>query len=83
MRELILTTRSRVAQAINAGLTALYWQIGDRIRREILKEKRAEYGAEIVSALGRQLEIEFGRFFSEKSLRHMLRACLQTKREER
>jgi predicted nuclease of restriction endonuclease-like (RecB) superfamily len=73
LRELILTTRSRVAQAVNAGLTALNWQIGDRIRREILKEKRAEYGAEIVSALGRQLEIEFGRGFSEKSLRHMLR----------
>jgi predicted nuclease of restriction endonuclease-like (RecB) superfamily len=73
LRELILTTRSRVAQAVNAGLTALYWQIGDRIGRAILKEKRAEYGAEIVSALGRQLEIEFGRGFSEKSLRHMLR----------
>ncbi|MGE0126973.1 MAG: YhcG family protein [Blastocatellales bacterium] len=73
LRELILTTRSRVAQAVNVGLTALYWQIGDRIRRAILKEKRAEYGAEIVSALGRQLEIEFGRGFSEKSLRHMLR----------
>jgi len=73
LRELILSARSQVAQAVNAGLTALYWQIGARIRREILKEKRAEYGAEIVSALGRQLEAEFGRGFSEKSLRHMLR----------
>ncbi len=73
LRGLILSTRVQVAQAVNAGLTALYWQIGDRIRHEILKEKRAEYGAEIVSALGRQLENEFGRGFSEKSLRHMLR----------
>ncbi|MDX2034157.1 MAG: PDDEXK nuclease domain-containing protein [Blastocatellia bacterium] len=73
LRELILATRSQVAQIVNAGLTALYWQIGDRVRREILKEKRAEYGAEIVSALGRQLEVDFGRGFSEKSLRHMLR----------
>jgi len=73
LRELIVSTRSQVAQAVNAELTALYWQIGDRIRREILKEKRAEYGAKIVSALGRQLDGEFGRGFSEKSLRHMLR----------
>ena len=61
LRELILSTRSQIAQAVNAALTALYWQVGDRIRREILKEKRAEYGAEIVSAMGRQLETEFGR----------------------
>ncbi len=73
LRELILATRSRVALAINSGLTVLYWQLGDRIRREILKEARAEYGAEIVSALGRQLEREFGRGFSPKSLRHMIR----------
>jgi predicted nuclease of restriction endonuclease-like (RecB) superfamily len=73
LRELILSVRSQVAQTVNAGLTLLYWQVGDRIRREILKEKRAEYGAEIVSALSRQLVIEFGRGFSEKSLRHMIR----------
>ena len=73
LRELILSARSQVVQTVNAGLTLLYWQVGDRIRREILKEKRAEYGAEIVSVLSRQLEIEFGRGFSEKSLRHMIR----------
>ena len=72
LRELIHGTRAQVAQAVNAGLTALYWQIGGRIRREILKEQRAEYGAEIVSALGRQSEAEFGRGFAEKNLRRMV-----------
>lgn len=72
LRKLILSVRSQVAQTINAGLTLLYWQVGDRIRREVLKEKRADYGLQIVPALGRQLEIEFGRGFSEKSLRHMI-----------
>lgn len=72
LRELIHGTRTQVAQAVNAGLTALYWQIGNRIRREILKENRAEYGAEIISVLGRQLEAEFGRGFAEKNLRRML-----------
>ena len=74
IRELILSARNQVAQAVNAGLTMLYRQVGDRIRREILKEKRAESGADIVSALGRQLEQEFGRGFSETSLRHMIPA---------
>ena len=73
VRRLILTVRSQVAQTVNAGLTILYWQIGQRIRQDILKAKRAEYGEKIVSALGRQLEKEFGRGFSEKTLRHAVR----------
>ena len=46
--------------------------MGRRIRQDILQEKRAEYGEEIVSALGRQLELEFGRGFGEKNLRRMI-----------
>jgi hypothetical protein len=60
LRDLISKAREQTAQAVNAGFTVLYWQVGHRIRREILKEKRAEYGAEIVSALSRQLTTEFG-----------------------
>ena len=55
LRELILTARQQVAQAVNAGLTILYWQIGTRIRKDILKEKRADYGEQIVHALSGQL----------------------------
>lgn len=73
LRGLILSVRSQVVQTVNAGLTLLYWQVGDRIRKEVLQDKRAEYGQQIVSALGRQLEMEFGRGFGEKSLRHMIR----------
>ncbi|MBU4186426.1 MAG: hypothetical protein KKI12_00445 [Proteobacteria bacterium] len=36
-------------------ITLLYWQIGDRIRQDILKEKRADYGRLIVVTLSRQL----------------------------
>lgn len=73
VRELIVQAREGVAQTVNAGLTFLYWQIGRRIHQDILREKRAEYGEKIVSAMGRQLEREFGRGFSDKSLRHMIR----------
>lgn len=72
VRDLILEGRQQTARTVNAGLTLLYWQVGDRIRREILREQRADYGAEIVSALGRRLEAEFGRGFAEKNLRRMI-----------
>jgi len=53
IRSLILSARRQVAQAINAGFTMLYWEIGRRIRQDILEEKRAAYGKEIVATLSR------------------------------
>jgi predicted nuclease of restriction endonuclease-like (RecB) superfamily len=73
VRQMIVQARASVARAIDSGLTLLYWQIGERIRREILKGQRAEYGANILQALSAKLTAEFGRGFSEKSLRHMVR----------
>jgi uncharacterized protein DUF1016/nuclease YhcG-like protein len=61
-----------VAQTANAALTTLHWQIGARGRQDVLRERRAKYGAEIVAALGRRLEARFGRGFGEKSLRRMV-----------
>jgi predicted nuclease of restriction endonuclease-like (RecB) superfamily len=73
IRRLIEETRESVAAAVNAGLTMLYWRIGRRIRQDVLKGERAEYGEDIVSALSRQLEADYGRGFSAKNLRHMIR----------
>lgn len=70
---LIDAAQRGVARAANAALTTLYWQIGRRVREEVLGPERAAYGASIVSAVGRQLAERYGRGFSEKSLRHMLR----------
>jgi len=73
VRGLILAAREGVARTVNAGLTLLYWEIGSRIRKNVLKEKRAEYGEQIVSALSAQLEAEFGRGFSRRNLFNMIR----------
>ena len=59
LRDLILQAREGVARAVDSGLTTLYWYVGQRIRQDILKEKRADYGEQIVSALSAQLEREF------------------------
>lgn len=73
VRDLILTTRQTVAQGVNSALVLLYWNIGQRIRRDILKEKRAEYGEKIFYALSRKLAAEFGNGFSQANLFHMAR----------
>ena len=72
VRELILHAREGVARAVDSTLTTLYWHVGRRVRQDILKEKRAEYGEKIVHALSAQLEVEFGRGFGEKNLRRMI-----------
>jgi predicted nuclease of restriction endonuclease-like (RecB) superfamily len=68
VREMILVTRQTVAQTVNSTLTSLYWEIGTRIRQDMLKSNRAGYGEQLVVALARQLEREFGRGFNEKEL---------------
>jgi hypothetical protein len=73
LRELIAAARRDVARRVNSTLVLLYWRIGQRIRRDLLREKRAGYGEQIVSAVSRELAAEFGQGFSEKNLWHMIR----------
>ena len=73
LQRLIGEARHSVAQVVNMGLTLLYWRIGQRIRADVLGGQRAGYGEEIVSTLSRQLTADYGRSFSAKSLRHMIR----------
>ena len=73
VRQLIVATRQRVASAVNAELTQLYWQIGNRVGADMLKGQRAEYGKQIIADLAKQLTAEFGKGWSERQLRYCLR----------
>lgn len=73
IRQLIEISRTELAVTVNSTLTLLYWQIGQRIHSEVLQGERAGYGEQIVLTLSRQLETDYGRGFSSKNLRHMLR----------
>lgn len=53
VRQLIEASRVELAVTVNSALTTLYWQIGQRIRNEVLQGERAAYGEQIVSALSR------------------------------
>ena len=72
LRTLITRAREGFARQANSALVILYWRIGQRIRQDILKKKRGEYGQEIVATLSQQLTVEFGRGFSRFALSRMM-----------
>jgi predicted nuclease of restriction endonuclease-like (RecB) superfamily len=73
IRGLIEASREQVAQAVNAGLVLLYWSVGERIRREILGNKRADYGEEILVTLSHELAADYGSGFSVSNLSRMMK----------
>lgn len=72
IRALIEAARQRVASAVNAELTLLFWRIGQRIHTEVLAGQRAGYGEEILPTLAEQLVGDYGRSFADKNLRRMV-----------
>jgi len=72
IRQLIDAAKQRAAVVINAEITLLYWQVGDRIQTEILQRQRAEYGKQIIATLSQKLTQNYGKGWSEKQLRHCL-----------
>ena len=72
IKNLIEQTKQNVAISVNSSLTMMYWEIGNKINQDILKNQRAEYGKEIVVTLSRQLQDNFGKGFDEKNLRRMM-----------
>lgn len=72
LRELILSARQTVARGVNSALVLLYWNVGQRLRTEVLKVERAEYGKEILSTVSKELVAEFGRGFSWPNLSRMM-----------
>ncbi len=73
LRALIASSRQRLAGAVNAELTRLYWSVGQRLRTEGLGQGRANYGAQLLDQLGQQLSQEFGRGFESRNLRRMVK----------
>ena len=73
LRDLIQSTRTGLAQVVNSALLLLYWQVGQRIRSDVLKSRRATYGDEICSTLSNELAVEFGNGYSRPNLTRMIR----------
>ncbi len=72
LRRMIEESRQRLARRVNVELTLLYWQIGERIRADILQNKRAEYGEQIVATVSQQLAVDYGKGFERANLFRMV-----------
>ncbi len=73
IRRMIEEARQSVAVTVNAALSLLYWNVGRRIREDVLQEKRAEYGREILPTLSAKLTVEYGRGWNERNLAYMVK----------
>ena len=69
---LIEEGKMQLAYAANATLTLTYWRMGKRINVDILDNKRAEYGKQIVVSVARQLTARYGKSYEEKNLRRIM-----------
>jgi predicted nuclease of restriction endonuclease-like (RecB) superfamily len=73
IKQLIQSAKGRVAIAVNAELTLLYWQVGRLISQEVLKGERGEYGAQVINTLSKELTFTFGRGWSKRNLLQMIK----------
>ncbi|HEY5866889.1 MAG TPA: PDDEXK nuclease domain-containing protein [Candidatus Tectomicrobia bacterium] len=70
--ELLEQARHAAARAVNAIMTATYWEIGRRIVEfEQGGEARAGYGEALLKRLAADLTVQLGRGFSERNLEQM------------
>jgi len=74
---LIEQSRNTIYKQARAASIILLWNIGQRINNNILENKRADYGKQIVSRLATQLSEKFGRSFELRNLRRMMQFAEQ------
>jgi predicted nuclease of restriction endonuclease-like (RecB) superfamily len=69
---MIEQSKRTIYSQANSVTVLLFWKIGQRINNEVLKNKRADYGKQIVVALSRDLAEKYGRAFGDRNLRRMM-----------
>ena len=74
IKELLSSTRQRIAVQVNTELLSTYWNVGRIIvEHEQNSQERAAYGKQTLKALSKELTKEFGKGFSVSNLQFMRR----------
>ncbi|MDR2968013.1 MAG: PDDEXK nuclease domain-containing protein [Tannerellaceae bacterium] len=68
-------SRQRLATTINAEICMMHWQIGKRIKEDVLYSQRAEYGKQVVKNLSIKLTAQFGKGWGYEKLKHCVRSA--------
>ncbi len=69
---MIEQARYKTVAHINREMVELYWHIGKRIKEDMLKNKKAEYGKQVIESLALKLISFYGKGFNSRNLFHML-----------
>ena len=75
-------TRNRIAVYVNSEVCHTNWRIGKRIKEDVLFNKRAEYGKQVVKNLSVRLTERYGKGWSLQTLQHCIRAAYTFTEEE-
>jgi len=73
IKKYIEETKSNIMQAVNSQMVLMYWNIGKAIKSNIIKNKRADYGAQLIENLSKQLSFAFGKGYSKANLTRMIK----------
>ena len=73
LSQLIDTAKRNIALSVNAEINLLYWQIGKRIKEEILQAEKPGYGKRIIENLGKSLSEKCGKGYSKTNLFNWLK----------
>jgi hypothetical protein len=69
IRDILLSARTQVRQAVTTTMVQAYWQIGRLFVEYEQGERRAEYGKRVLPELAKRLAAEFGKGFSGTNLK--------------
>jgi hypothetical protein len=70
IKKILREARTKAYAAVNYSMVEAYWLIGKRIVEEIQQGgQRANYGDQVIKNISKALTAEFGRGFSERSIR--------------
>ena len=64
--------KQKVTAQVNSTLTLTYWHIGKAINKEILQNKRAKYGKQVIKNIANELVLVYGKSFAARNLRRMM-----------
>ena len=70
--QIIEQAQESAYRQVNETLIKRNWLLGMRIQHEVLKDKRAEYGEQVVKSLAASLSKRYGRGFSMRNLYNFL-----------
>ena len=69
---IIEQAQSAAYRAVNETLIKRNWLLGMRIQHEVLKDKRAEYGEQVIKNLAKRLTDKYGEGFKLANLYHFI-----------